>query len=792
MAVQMSLKSRVSMLSCGLLLLTVMVSIGGLPVAYGEPEIKPATVKSPAPVAESRADTAAPTLRRDSGQPAPSALVHKITGANQPWLQPRAEGLSYAFSMEHPGRGDRWEMSVEFTGRDRVILRSNRRGPYEGRVNNAYDPGNSAYPPRLLTLQQGVTFFGPLQEWIMSPKDISVWLAGEAKLDGVNVQILHLKTAGKQSEQTVRRWDQHLHRRATRPEFLYEFTPVEREIQGVKKAVMEIKSVYKEGPGWPDIVAAHAKNPAEIRWGGRVITAAIRDFHGQMRPMIVISPDPQFQGKSPITTTIFESGIDNRTTKLGLGEGKSIFDAELYKKLQAETPAPQRMLPMRIGCGIWGIWYGYSGGGVDVDQVWIDPATGFVLREEGFSKGQCQFIAQYSDFHRFPDGGGAPQRAVVSLLPREPTDAWVFDMRFAIIGGKAWLLKDLAESQGARKAVATAKISNAKVSAADDAPPKAVRSADGTPMAGPVRCYTGHTDRILDVTFSPDGKQAASCGRDRTVRLWDLTTGKEIRRLEGFGDRVDRVVFTPDGTQLLSASRDATVRLWDVASGKEVRRFQGHAKHVRSVAVSKDGRLVLSGGEDRTVRLWELATGRELKRISQGWPVFDVAISPDSALALSADPVEGTARLWDLKSGELVRRFDHQSRVSAVTFSPDGRLALCGGGPEYGDGDDSVRVWEVATGREMSRFTGHTKEVWKLAVSRDGSRVLSAGGEGVVRLWATAIGREICRFEGCTLNGAAFSPDSRLALTILGGDKTVCLWQLPEASAPERKTPNRE
>ena len=124
----------------------------------------------------------------------------------------------------------------------------------------------------------------------------------------------------------------------------------------------------------------------------------------------------------------------------------------------------------------------------------------------------------------------------------------------------------------------------------------------------------GIADWVWSVAFSPDGRYVLSGSSDKTLRLWEVATGKELRRFEGHSGRVCSVAFSPDGRYVLSGSRDKTIRLWEVATGKELRRFEGHSSWVISVAFSPDGRYILSGSEDRTLRLWEVATGKELRR----------------------------------------------------------------------------------------------------------------------------------------------------------------------------------
>jgi WD40 repeat protein len=246
---------------------------------------------------------------------------------------------------------------------------------------------------------------------------------------------------------------------------------------------------------------------------------------------------------------------------------------------------------------------------------------------------------------------------------------------------------------------------------------------------------------------------------------------------------VKGLAFSPDGRHILSGSNDKTVRLWDVASGKELTRLDGHTEGVSNVCFSPDGHFAASGSWDHTVRLWDLDRGRQAHALKHGDYVVGVAFSPDGR-QLASGSWDRLVRLWDVKTGRELHRFKgHSDRAGDVAFSQDGHYLLSS------STDQTLRLWGVDTGREVSLCQVGADAGWAVAISPDGQRALSVHGADVV-LWDLATSQPIHRFQGHTDQVAdlAFSPDGRFALSS-SQDGSIRLWGLPSESAPTPAEP---
>lgn len=307
-----------------------------------------------------------------------------------------------------------------------------------------------------------------------------------------------------------------------------------------------------------------------------------------------------------------------------------------------------------------------------------------------------------------------------------------------------------------------------------------------------IRPHKYNDDAIQTVHFVP-GHPWLIAGGSRFIRVWDLSTGKEIRNFRGHSCLCDcPVSLSPDGTKLATRNGEqGQILLWELATGKRLCPQEGHQAAIGSVAFSPDGKILATRSGDETLRLWDAASGKELRRFRSNYGPNIYFLSGGKTLAAGDYDKGGFVHFLDAASGKELRHFPtHKDGIGRLVFAADGKTCVSSGGNRQewsADGktliskpsDTLIRRWRVDTGEEIARFEGHAKAARGLALAPDGSTMVSVCEDKTVRLWDTASGKEVRQFHGHqgSMNCLAYSPDGK-TVAVAGQDKVIHLWDV--------------
>ncbi|KAL4983713.1 WD40-repeat-containing domain protein [Aspergillus falconensis] len=287
-----------------------------------------------------------------------------------------------------------------------------------------------------------------------------------------------------------------------------------------------------------------------------------------------------------------------------------------------------------------------------------------------------------------------------------------------------------------------------------------------TDWSAELQTLEGHSGRVLCVAFSPNRQMLASSSSDKTVKLWDPTTGELLQTLEGHSGWVLSVAFSPNSQMLASSSNDKTIKLWDPTTGELLQTLEGHSGQV---LFSPNGQMMASSSSDKTVNLWDPTTGKLLQTVEghSGW-VLSMAFSTNSELLSSGE----TANLWDPTTGELLQTLvGHYGHAQSVAFSPNSQMLASS------LNDKTIKLWNPTTGELLQVLEGHSGEVLFVAFSPKSQMLASSSNDKTIKLWDATTNKLEQTLKGHSdwVYSVAFSPNSQL-LASGSSDNTIKLW----------------
>jgi Tol biopolymer transport system component len=298
------------------------------------------------------------------------------------------------------------------------------------------------------------------------------------------------------------------------------------------------------------------------------------------------------------------------------------------------------------------------------------------------------------------------------------------------------------------------------------------RAAPEAPAPKFKKSLIGHTQGVISVAYSPDGRLLASGDGAGEVRVWNVPDGTPRYVLPALKGRACALAFSPDSKFLLTAAekRNGDINIWDAETGKPDSALKGHTNGLFEVSFAPDGKTFVSGGWDTTMRVWDFAARRESQVIPAplGQWIRSVIFSAEGQIA-----VTNGGKVFLLKpDGQLVKTIEGD--VAPLSFSPDGRLLA---GTTWIEG--RVTVWDVNTGVKVASWRAHEGLANGVAFARDGRVLATAGSDAVVRLWDVTTQHKLAELphEGRAYQ-LAFSPDGATLATTGEEDRLVKLWDV--------------
>jgi WD40 repeat protein len=259
--------------------------------------------------------------------------------------------------------------------------------------------------------------------------------------------------------------------------------------------------------------------------------------------------------------------------------------------------------------------------------------------------------------------------------------------------------------------------------------------------------YQEASDAAHLITRSADGSFIAIAGSDGLIRVWSFTTNLLISTYRGHqGQTINAVAWSPAQQILASAATDGTVHVWDASTGQPLTIYRGHTGSVTTLAWSPSeaasppgrGPCIVSGGDDASIQTWEATTGKTIALYrnqpatvsSVGWSPNVYTLSPGAPTSsrVGCGRADGMIQMWDTTANREVLSYRYSAPVSVVAWSPDGKRFA------YAGEDKIIEVWDTMTNRKLLTFS-HAAPPRAMAWSPDGKYIASGGDDTIIQVW---------------------------------------------------------
>jgi WD40 repeat protein/uncharacterized caspase-like protein len=290
-----------------------------------------------------------------------------------------------------------------------------------------------------------------------------------------------------------------------------------------------------------------------------------------------------------------------------------------------------------------------------------------------------------------------------------------------------------------------------------------------------VKEYVNKANRLLNMSYDQQGKYLATAGDDISIKLWNLKENKIEKTIPGFFP----LIFTNDGKKLITMGSTIGLVMWDPETGEKLMDLNTEFELIQNLSVSADGKYLSGGGFMGALKVWDLETGKMIKKLTgHVGGIYGTAFSPDGKYLASCG-MDQTVRIWDFSTGKEIKKLEgHTIIVSDVQFSKDGKWLVSSAW------DKTIKIWNTQDWSLNKTLEGHVNIVLDIDISDDGKYIASASGNNVVspadnsvRIWEMATGKQVCKLDNPTgqLNRVIFEKGSDILYTC-GEDGIAKVW----------------